>query len=656
MPCAAPLPVPHVASSKGQIPPPASTMEYSAGVFSRYGGTAQAMCGIAGWVDWEKDLSQHGPVVEAMTAPLAERGPDAGGTWLSAHCAFGHRRLAVVDLVGGVQPMVRRRGDRTYVLVYNGQLYNTDELRAELTARGHAFTTQSDTEVLLVAYIEWGPACTERLNGIYAFAVWDEAEQRLFLARDRFGVKPLFYKEMGRSLVFGSELKALLAHPLVRPEVDAEGLAEILYLGPSRTPGHGVFRGVRELLPGYWLTYDRRGLRTQPYWRLESRPHTDGPAETAERVRELLRAAVHRQLVADVPVATLLSGGVDSSAITAFAAEVFRAEGRGPLHTWSIDYAGNDRHFRAHAFQPDPDRPFVQTMVDTLGTVHHDVIIDTPELVAALTKATLIRDLPGMADVDASLYLFCREIKKGATVVLSGECADEVFGGYPWFHQPALHAGGSFPWVRSLAERTALLQPGVTGNITADEYVAQRYSDTVASVPRLPGEEPEEARRREMFYLNLCWFMATLLDRNDRMSMAAGVEARVPFCDHHLVEYVWNIPWSLKTYGGREKGILREALRGVVPEAVRIRRKSPFPKTHNPDYFRMVRDLLLSLLDDPACRLHEIVRADRVRALAEQEQEATGLPWFGQLMAGPQYLAYLIQLEVWLRHYKVVLV
>lgn len=614
------------------------------------------MCGIAGWVDWKRDLSREGPVLEAMIAPLADRGPDAGGIWCSGHCAFGHRRLAVVDLVGGAQPMVRSRGDRTYVLVYNGQLYNTQELKEELTARGHAFSTQSDTEVLLVAYMEWGPECTRRLNGIYAFAVWDEAGQQLFLARDRFGVKPLFYKTMGSAILFGSELKALLAHPLVQPEVDAEGLAEVLYLGPSRTPGHGVFRGVREVLPGHWLLFDRAGVRTQPYWQLESRPHTDGPAETAERVRELLREAVRRQLVADVPVATLLSGGLDSSAITAFAAEAFRAQGRGPLHTWSIDYAENDRHFRAHAFQPDPDSAYAGTMAESLGTVHHEVVIDTPQLVDALEKAALIRDLPGMADVDAALFLFCREIKKGATVVLSGECADEVFGGYPWFHRPGPETGRTFPWIRSLEARTALLQPGVTGPIRAEDYVAQRYSDTVARVPRLPGEEPEEARIRELFYLNFAWFMATLLDRNDRMSMAVGLEARVPFCDHLLVEYVWNIPWRLKTYGGREKGILREALRGVLPEAVRTRRKSPFPKTHHPEYFRAVRDRVLALLDDPACRLHEIVRADRVRALARQDHEATDLPWFGQLMSGPQYFAWLIQLEAWLRHYKVVLV
>lgn len=614
------------------------------------------MCGITGWVDWDVDLSQQRPVIERMTAPLARRGPDAGGIWTSPHCAIGHRRLAVVDIAGGIQPMTRQLGERTYVLTYNGQLYNTGELRAELAARGHRFTTQSDTEVLLVSFMEWGPACTERLNGIFAFGVWDEAEQRLFLARDRFGVKPLFYTTHGSTFLFGSEIKALLAHPQVEPEVDAEGLAEILYLGPSRTPGHGVYRGVKELPPGSWLIHDRTGTRTQRYWQLVSREHEDGPALTAERVRELLREAVDRQLVADVPVATLLSGGLDSSAITAFAADVFHSKGLGALHTWSVDYRDNDRHFQSHAFQPDPDAPFARQMSDFLGTVHHTVVIDTPQLVDALRDATIIRDLPGMADVDASLYLFCREIKQGATVVLSGECADELFGGYPWFHRPELLHGTTFPWLRMLRERVSLLKPGITGAIAAEEYVAQRYSDTLAQVPRLPGEPPEEARRREMFFLNQNWFMATLLDRNDRMSMAAGLEARVPFCDHHLAEYVWNIPLALKTYGGREKGILREALRGILPEEVRVRRKSPYPKTHNPHYYRAVRDAVLQLLADPQSRLHEIVDAERVRELAQQEQTATDLPWFGQLMGGPQYFAFLIQVETWLQHYKVRLV
>jgi asparagine synthase (glutamine-hydrolysing) len=613
------------------------------------------MCGITGWIDWADDLTHRRCALEAMTATLTPRGPDACGFWVSPHAALGHRRLIVVDPEGGRQPMTRRYGEHDYTIVYNGELYNTAALQDELAERGHVCQTRSDTEALLLAYIEWGPDCVHRLNGIFAFAVWDAYEERLFLARDRMGVKPLFYTERGGSLLFGSEVKALLAHPAVPAAVDDEGLSEILFLGPSRTPGHGVFRGIRELRPGHWLIHDRRGTQVRRYWQLSSRPHTDDLETTAETVRHLVCDAIRRQLISDVPIGTLLSGGLDSSVITAVAAGVFRAEGRGPLHTWSVDYRDNDQHFQASEFQPNADAPWVERVSDFLGTHHHPVIIDTPELVDALTTAVQARDLPGMADVDASLYLFCRAIKREFTVVLSGECADEIFGGYPWFHKDEALRGDTFPWVRMVAERTALLAPELRQRLKPEAYIAERYRETLAEVPRLPGEDPVEARRREMFYLNLTWFMTTLLDRKDRMSMAVGLEARVPFCDHRIVEYVWNIPWSMKTCGNREKGILRQAMTGILPEDVLYRRKSPYPKTHNPAYFRAVRHWVLSILDDPQAPLHQIVDAGAVRSLAQQDAPASGMPWFGQLMSLPQLFAYLGQLDTWMRTYKVAL-
>lgn len=379
------------------------------------------MCGIAGWIDWEVDLTQQRPLVEAMREALACRGPDEAGTWLSPRAALAHRRLVVVDPASGRQPMIRQRGGRTCVITYNGELYNTPALRRELQARGHSFQGYGDTEALLLAFVEWGPACVERLNGIFAFAIWSEADQSLFLARDRLGVKPLFYTQRGSAFLFASELKALLAHPAVEPVVDAEGLAEIFILGPARTPGHGVFKGVLELKPGHWLLHSRRGTRIHRYWALKSRPHTDDLPTTVDRVRRLLRDTVERQLVADVPVCTLLSGGVDSSAITALAVQAFRREGRGPIRTFSVDYAHNDLYFRPGEFQPDADAPWVKRVSTLFGTRHRTVTIGTSDLVDALTAAVRARDLPGMADVDASLYLLSREIKKETTVALSGE-------------------------------------------------------------------------------------------------------------------------------------------------------------------------------------------------------------------------------------------
>ncbi|MEJ8545343.1 asparagine synthase (glutamine-hydrolyzing) [Brevibacillus borstelensis] len=613
------------------------------------------MCGITGWIDWEKDVTHEQAVLEAMTQTLTDRGPDEQGFWHadSKHAAFGHRRLVVVDPAGGRQPMSRQRDGRAYTLVYNGELYNTEDIRRELIACGHSFRSHSETEVLLAAYMEWEADCVHKLNGIFAFAVWDERKQQLFLARDRLGVKPLFYAERGPVFLFASELKALLAHPAVKPVLSREGLAEVFVLGPSRTPGHGVFQGVQELRPGCHLTVSRDGVSIKRYWRLESQPHEDDVEKTAATVRQLLADSIKHQLVSDVPIATLLSGGLDSSAITAIATGVFQEEGRGPLHTYSIDYVDNASHFRQSDFQPTDDAPFVRLISERFGTLHHTLEFDTPELVSALHTALFARDLPGMADVDSSLYLFCREIKKETTVVLSGECADEMFGGYPWFHREQLFNAGTFPWAQATRERADWLSAEMRDWIKPEEYAAQRYEETLDEVPRLPGENPLDARRRELFYLNLTWFMNTLLDRKDRMSMKAGLEARVPFCDHRLMQYVWNIPWNIKNWGNREKGILRKALEGIVPEEVLYRKKSPYPKTHNPAYTKATRSWLLEVLEDGSSPLHHIIDQGKVRAFALSDAEASGKPYFGQLMGSPQMFAYLASIDLWMREYNI---
>ncbi|MDW7675898.1 MAG: asparagine synthase (glutamine-hydrolyzing), partial [Bacillota bacterium] len=414
------------------------------------------MCGIAGWVDWNDDLRLRKDILQDMTESLTPRGPDASGTWLSEHAALGHRRLIVIDPSGGLQPMTRTIGNNSFTLIYNGELYNTEDLRGKLLNRGYTFAGHSDTEVLLVSYLEWGSKCVEWLNGIFAFAVWDEKNQSLFMARDRVGVKPLFYSQQGSTLIFGSELKAMLAHPRVMPYLNEEGLAEIFAMGPSRTPGHGVFKNVAELRPGYWLRYDRNSLKVHQYWQLESKPHLDDLDTTTAKVRMLFEDAVRRQLVSDVPICTLLSGGLDSSAISAFAARHCQETGQGPLTTLSVDYVDNDQYFMSSSFQPNADAPWIKKVSDYLGTNHHDIKFDTPELVEALTAALYARDLPGMADIDASLYLFCKKIKEKATVALSGECADEVFGGYPWFAKAEGAVNSNYPWIRMLKERSAL--------------------------------------------------------------------------------------------------------------------------------------------------------------------------------------------------------
>ncbi len=611
------------------------------------------MCGIAGWTDFSKNLSGEGETLKAMADRLVNRGPDDSGFWLSEEAALGHRRLAVVDPKGGRQPMLRKYGKGLYVLVYNGELYNTEEIRGELVLKGYSFEGWSDTEVLLNAYIEWGESCLQKLNGIYAFAVWNQEKRQLFLARDRIGVKPLFYCRKETSFLFASEIKAILAHPMMTARIGRVGLAEIFALGPARTPGIGIFSGISELRPGHWMKVDPRGCETGQYWKLNSHSHEEDFEQTTGRVRELVYDSIKRQLVSDVPLCTLLSGGLDSSAITAVAAEVYRKEKDERIRTVSIDYVGNDEYFHASEFQPNADAPWVERVSEYLGTRHSSCLIDTPELAGAVFDAVSARDLPGMADVDSSLLLFSRWIKKRATVGISGECADEVFGGYPWFYTQNGENERTFPWSKRIDERLKLLSPELLDLIRPEQYVEGRYREALEEVPCFEEDRQADAKMRSLFYLNLTRWMPTLLDRKDRMSMAAGLELRVPFCDHRIVEYAWNIPWDMKYCRKREKGLLRHALTGLLPEDVLWRKKSPYPKTHNPSYMEAVCGMILAVVEDRTSPLIPLIDTEAVRTLALTMKRDTDIPWFGQLMNAPQLLAYLLQIDFWMREYGV---
>lgn len=611
------------------------------------------MCGIAGWIDWSTDIVKRQSALDAMVTPLTCRGPDGSGTWVSHNAGLGHRRLIVIDPEGGMQPMSKKVGNTLYTVVYNGELYNFQELRSELEALGYTFRSRSDTEVLLTSYMAWGADCVAKFNGIYAFAIWNQTDRVLFMARDRMGVKPLFYAKRGDTFIFASEIKSLLAHPKVDPVIDHEGLAEILAVGPARTPGHGVFKDIFEVRPGHYLLYSPKTLTERAYWKLQSRPHTDGVEATAETIRSILEDTVKRQLIADVPVVTLLSGGLDSSLVSALAAQSFKDEHRGPLNTYSIDFVDMAKYFTNNGFQTNMDAPWVKVVSEYLNTNHHRVVLDTPELSEHLLAALRARDFPGMADVDTSLLLFAHEIKKAATVGLSGEAADEVFGGYPWFHRQDSIQAETFPWAMRLDDRLSVFSPSVLSRIKAFDYVSDRYRQALDEVPRLPGENAYEARIREIGYLSLTRFLPTLLDRKDRMTMASSLEVRVPFCDHRLVEYVWNIPWSMKNHGNMAKGILRKASEGLLPDGVLYRKKSPYPSTPNPTYYTAMRDGLVDILNNSHSPLHDLINSSMVQRIIEQGPQAEQIPWFGQLMGNAQLFAYLIQLHHWFTEYHV---
>ena len=568
---------------------------------------------------------------------------------MTHQAALGHRRLTVVDPAGGSQPMTRSLGNNTYTIVYNGELYNTSELKLDLMEKGHTFFSHSDTEVLLLAYVEWGPSCVEKLNGIFAFAIWDEKKQRVFLARDRMGVKPLFIARAGHALLFASEIKAILAHPGISPVLKESGLLELFSLAPARTSGKTLFSGIEELKPGECMIYSPLGTYIHRYWQYTSAEHTDTLDQTTEKLTWLITDAVKRQLVSDVPVCTFLSGGVDSSTLSAIAAKQAAEKGN-ILRTFSVDYTDNDQYFIRSVFQPSPDSDYIDIMRRHIGSDHITHSITTEALVDSLKAAMIARDLPGMADVDSSLLLFCKEIKGYATVALSGECADEIFGGYPWFYREDLLNLDMFPWANSLELRRNVMSKAYAG-LKIEDYAKSRYFDTVEETPLLGSEKPSERKRRQMFYLNIKWFMANLLERKDRMSMASGLEVRVPFCDHRIAEYAWNIPWDMKNVGGMEKGILRLAVKGMLPEIIYNRKKSPYPKTHHPEYTRLVSMALKETLADKNAPIHAIIDKSFVEETLDSLSIVT--PWFGQLMTGPQLFAFLLQLNMWLETYNV---
>jgi asparagine synthase (glutamine-hydrolysing) len=607
------------------------------------------MCGIAGAIHWQENQETKRDIFIKMQETLRRRGPDQNGLYISPEAALIHARLSVVDLTNGIQPMHLAKGDGELVLVYNGELYNTEELRAELAAKGHRFEGHSDTEVLLHAYAQWGYACVDRFNGIFAFAVWETATQSLFLARDRMGVKPLFYCAQKNSLLFASEIKALLAHPGVEPVVTLDSIAEIMLIGPGRTPGYGVFSGIEELKPGCCATYTRYGFRAWQYWKLTDHPHEDSFEQTVEKTRALVSDAIERQLVSDVPLGTFLSGGLDSSIISSVANRHFRQRGQ-RLNTFSVEYRDNAKYFKTSKFQPNSDESYIERMCAYLGSEHHRIVLDTDELTQALFEAVKARDLPGMADVDASLLLFCREIKKHVTVALSGECADEIFGGYPWYRDKEIRERYGFPWAQSTAYRASFLTPELAEQIDGPAYVDRRYADTLAACSILPGTSPDERRMKEMVNLNFNWFMQTLLDRKDRMSMYSGLEVRVPFCDVRIAEYLYGVPWEYKDYNGTEKGLLRMAMQDILPEEVLWRKKSPYPKTHNPAYLAQVSRLLREVIEDASSPLLHLVKKDAVDALLLANNPT---PWYGQLMTTPQTIAYLLQVNYWLDQYNI---
>lgn len=610
------------------------------------------MCGFVGVVNLKKNISGEKQVIIDMNQKLSKRGPDECGYYVEDNVLLGHKRLIVIDPNGGKQPMTCQYEGNTYTLVYNGQLYNTKELREELEQNGFTLESHSDTEVLLKSYIHFKEDVVHKLNGIFAFAVWDSKNKSLFMARDHFGVKPLYYSLVNGNLVFGSEIKSILEFPEIEAKIDKQGICELFGIGPAHTAGITAFKNISELKPAGYIVYNENGIYVSQYWKLKSKPHTDNLDKTCEKVRYLLEDSIKRQLVSDVPLCTFLSGGLDSSIITLYAANYCKENGLPPLNTYSVDYVDNDKNFVKTDFQPNSDNYYINLMSNKLNTNHHTIMLDTPELAKSLEDAMIARDMPGMADVDSSLLLFCKNVKDEATVTLTGECADEIFGGYPWFFREDALRSGTFPWSIAISERQQLLNPAISEKLDLQDYIDYRYHESLSKVELIEDDTEETAEKRKISHLTLNWFMQTLLDRSDKMGMYNGFEIRVPFCDYRLAEYVWNIPWEMKALNGREKGLLRYIMKDVLPSEVVDRKKSPYPKTWNPTYLKEVKQMLTKIIENKDAPIHSLLNREYILEILNTDGKAFTRPWFGQLMTGPQLMAYLCQVNMWLEKYQ----
>ncbi len=608
------------------------------------------MSSICGLIDFEDKDRLSLKTVSEMGEAMFRRGPDNRGIYSTDFAIFQHNGLSVMDSENGHQPMTREYKGRKYTIIYNGEVYNCDKLRHDLRKHGINFQSECDTETVLYMYIIYKEKCPEMLNGIFAFCVIDEFEQRVFAARDRLGVKPFFYARLGSTWLVSSEIKGILTHPEWKTAIDREGLWQLLFLSPVTINGSGVFKEIKEILPATCGYIDKSGFKLKPYWSLKAEKWNGTAEEAAETTRDILTDAIRRQLKSDVPIAVLLSGGLDSSVVTAIAAEEQQARGE-RLSTYSFEYEGNKENFKSSIFQPQGDDEFAAYLANELSTDHTVLVADNLKVAECLFPATLARDIPGQADIDSSLLYFCSEIKKRHTVVLTGECSDEIFGGYPWFYRPEMLCRDFFPWIHDPHARINLFDDALTLKNEGYNYISNIYKKALADCPLCDGESEEDMTARRATWLSVNYFGASLLERKDRMSMYSSVEARVPFTDHRLLEFVYNVPWSIKFQNKTEKALLRNAMKDYLPDKILKRKKSPFPKTHSPIYEKAVKDILKNRIEAGGI-LSDIINKDALEALYSGNTST----WFGQLMAGPQLVAWLIQFDYWFERYNVDLI
>lgn len=595
------------------------------------------MSGIVTICNYQKNLLKYDEKLKRMTELIKKRGPDHEGYFMTPHCLMSHKRLSVIDIKNGNQPMLYTYHDKIYRIVYHGEIYNMIDLKNHFIELGYTFETNSDAEVILVSYIEYQEHCLDLFEGGFAFVI-DDGE-RLFIARDQLGIKPLYYyMDEDQTLVIASEVKCILTY-IGKAIVDKNGIKELLGLGPSLTPGYTIYKGIYSLRPGYYMYYDGE-CKKNCYWKVHDEPHTEDLAETIEHVKSLVVESVQQQLIGDVPISTMLSGGLDSSIITALTSQYVH-----PLTTYSITYEDQDKYFQAYDYQTTMDDDYIQEMLSRYPTYHHKITLKQEDLLNALEESLIARDMPGMADIDSSFLLFAKEISKNHKVSLSGECADEIFGGYPWFYKEELYTQPYFPWMRDLDQKIDLFNDKVKA-LDLEHYIKQRYQESLLEIPTTD-------TKKQMIYLNIQWFMQTLLARADSQTMRSSLEVRVPFATVKILQYLYNMPKEFMFYKGEEKGILRAAFEDILPDDIAHRKKNPYPKTHSPIYCDIIYEKLKESLSDPSNILYQFFDKEKLIHFVESKGKSFTAPWFGQLMMGPQLMAYFYQIYLWGKIYHI---
>ena len=588
--------------------------------------------------------------IHDMSKALYHRGPNEQSFYYFPHGALNHNFLQAGLLPGifphEVQPVTIKHQGNTYTLLFDGFISNPESIAMELESQQISTKDYTLEKLLLMSFIVEGTDFIKRLRGAFAIAIYDEGYKLLHLFRDALGLRPLFYAKKGAALIFASEIKALFCYPELRPAVTMEGLTELLALGPARRPGSAIFADVAEVKPGHCVTFGKEYFREDAFHGFKIQEHKDSYEDTLDNIAYLLNQSIDSLKGSVTPISCLLSGGLDSSVVTAKLA----SQGVDAKATYSLEFENSVAHFKSNSFQPSLDAPFVQEMATALGTRHTVFTCDNQTQFQYLRRSVEAHDLPTMADVDSSYLYFCEKVGKHHKVVFTGECADEIFCGYPWYHQA--DCGSSFPWSMDLSPRKSLLRDSLLDSLPLEECVHSAYMDTCREIGIDGANTPEELLHHKTFYLTIRYFMQTLVNRGDRAAAINSMDARVPFAHQELTEYLFNVPFEMKSRNGERKSLLRDYAKGLLPETIRTRPKSPYPKTYDPGYEMLINSELLAQLAKPSCPLHELVDKEKAATFCRQVKDL-GRPWYGQLMAGPQLVAHYLQILYWLEMYKV---